>query len=186
MGSAVVNTFVVSGRMRSGTSMMMNCCAEGGLTAMVKCSIADLIREERRAEHNGDYAPNPDGYFEHPMLEYRNMHTDGLVCKVLANQLKHLPEVYNLRYKIVFMVRPKAEILISAKRAFNEEPQLVELEEVEELIKERSDFDMIFLNYHDVVADPTTELQKLKDNGWPIDVEKAATVPTPDLYRNRL
>ena len=96
--------YIVSGLPRSGTSMMMQ--------MMEKAGIPVLTDGVRKADEN-----NPKGYYEHEGAKslarnkawLNNAH--GKVVKVIAQQLKHLPEKHN--YNIVFMLRDLQEIIAS-------------------------------------------------------------------------
>jgi hypothetical protein len=153
---------------------------------MHKDSIRELILAERQFERN-NYVPNPNGFYENPILDYSNGDTDKLVSKVLAQKLSELPTVMGLTYKIAFMIRPDAEILMSARRAWPDNiSKIMSVNEALNIISARDDFDATYLNYHDVVVNPTKEFSKLKEAGWPIDVDIAASIPDETLYRNRL
>jgi len=200
----MIDTYIVSGRIRSGTSMMMHSCIVGGLKGSY---IADkeFIRSpnihSNRPPHPdihveyqvnflpGDYHPNPNGFFEGSTLNYYNDDVTSIIAKVLSIRLVHLPIVDNLRYNIVFMVRPDAEVILSAEAAYgatNLVDHLISIEEARAIIDARPDFEAIYLNYVDVVDNPMREFAKLTAAGWPIDVAKAATIPTDKLYRNRI
>jgi predicted AlkP superfamily phosphohydrolase/phosphomutase/tetratricopeptide (TPR) repeat protein len=92
---------LVSGLPRSGTSLMMQMLARGGLLPMTD-------------GHRAADAHNPEGYFEWD--EIKNLPRDpallaraaGHAVKVVSPLLPHLPASY--RYKIIFMLRPPAEI----------------------------------------------------------------------------
>lgn len=98
---------IVSGLPRSGTSLMMQMLARGGLPPMTD--------GQRPADDN-----NPAGYFEweeikqlprDPSLITR---TAGKAVKVVSPLLPHLPPGH--RYKVIFMTRPAAEIARSQHR----------------------------------------------------------------------
>lgn len=92
---------IVSGLPRSGTSLMMQMLARGGLPPMT-----DGLRVADES--------NPEGYLE--WEEIKNLPRDpgliaraaGRAVKVVSPLLPHLPA--SRRYKIIFMRRPAAEI----------------------------------------------------------------------------
>ncbi len=92
---------LVSGLPRSGTSLMMQMLARGGVPPMTD-------------GHRAADSHNPEGYFEWD--EIKNLPRDpaliqraaGHALKVVSPLLPHLPASH--RYKIIFMLRPPAEI----------------------------------------------------------------------------
>ncbi len=95
---------IVSGLPRSGTSMMMQMLAAGGLTAFTDA--------KREADES-----NPRGYFEHNRVKALAKDStwlpeaDGMAVKVVAPLLRYLPA--GPTYRIVFMERDIEEILQS-------------------------------------------------------------------------
>ena len=95
---------VVSGLPRSGTSMMMQMLAAGGLAPYTDGS-------------RGADADNPHGYFEHENAT--RLHRDqswlpearGKAVKIVAQLLPHLPP--GEEYRIVFMHRAMHEVTAS-------------------------------------------------------------------------
>jgi predicted AlkP superfamily phosphohydrolase/phosphomutase/tetratricopeptide (TPR) repeat protein len=92
---------IVSGLPRSGTSLMMQMLARGGLPPMT---------DGRRTAD----AHNPEGYFE--WEEIKNLSRDpallaravGKAVKIVSPLLPQLPGCF--RYKVIFMLRPPAEV----------------------------------------------------------------------------
>lgn len=111
-------TFViVSGLPRSGTSLMMQMLARGGLPPMTD--------GQRAADEH-----NSEGYYE--WEEAKNLPRDhslivqaaGKVVKLVSPLLAHLPTSY--RYKIIFMLRPPAEIARSQHKMRTANPRLAD------------------------------------------------------------
>lgn len=153
---------------------------------MHKESIRDLIEAERMHDR-ANYVANPDGYYENAILEFSNEDTDNLLSKAIGRRLAELPTVYNLTYKIAFMIRSEGEIRLSMFMAWPDAIiELVSLDELKGIIEARPDFDVTYLHYRDVVLNPVRAFTKLAEAGWPIDVETAASVPDEKHYRNRL
>ncbi len=100
-------TFVlVSGLPRSGTSLMMQMLEAGGLPAMTD--------QERAAD-----VDNPRGYYEWEAIKQivkkpellDNPAVEGRAIKCISMLLTALPEKH--QYKVVFMLRPIAEVVAS-------------------------------------------------------------------------
>ena len=97
---------IVSGFMRSGTSMMMRALESGGMDACYRGSRDDLI-EKHSDEH---YSPNP-ALYELERKDYRDPNFpdgyEGKLIKCLA------PGMFRLKvgeYRIIFMRRDYEEI----------------------------------------------------------------------------
>jgi hypothetical protein len=97
---------IVSGLPRSGTSMMMQMLAAGGMPI--------LGDTERRDESN------PRGYYEWPDITMFPLYpkiiaqAEGKAVKLTSNFLCFLPPEFE--YKIILMERPLAEVLASMEK----------------------------------------------------------------------
>ena len=97
---------IVSGLPRSGTSMMMQMLAAGGLP---------LLTDERRAADES----NPRGYYELEAVKALGAghgwlsQARGKAVKIVAPLLPHLPAGQRLR--VIFMERPLAEVVASQR-----------------------------------------------------------------------
>src|ERR1700689_227732 len=95
---------IVSGLPRSGTSLMMQMLAAGGMTV--------LSDGERKAD-----ADNPRGYLEWERIKQLPKdpaciaEAEGKCVKVISRLLLSLPEGHE--YRILFMERPLPEVLAS-------------------------------------------------------------------------
>lgn len=184
-------TYIVSGRPRSGTSMMMRTCIEGGIEGIYLSSSENQQSFNDAAKVSG-YHPNPFGFYEgwKNVVDMDLRRTAGKVIKVIGRMLERLDIIDEITYRVVVMDRPYEEIETSFLRGFEttngKMPEIWSIQKILSSVKDRSDIEIVHIKYHDVVFNPKQELQKLKDAGWPIDVDKAATIPTPELYRNRL
>jgi hypothetical protein len=148
---------------------------------------------------------NPKGYYEDERVKDLAEMKDkdwlqearGKVIKVVSSLLNHLPT--NNAYKVVFMRRNLHEVLASQTKMLdrrNEESHTDDedllamytshLEKVEFQLRFRPNFETLYLNYSDVVAEPAAEARKLAGFvGGNLDVESMAGAVDGSLYRNR-
>lgn len=161
---------VVSGLPRSGTSMMMRMLEAGGIQLLT-----DGFREKDE--------DNPYGYYELEKVKQLGEDGDkswlstakGKVVKIISQLLKELPVDFS--YKVIFMQRQMPEILASQKqmlirsggatdRISDEElAKLFEkhLSNVEFWLSKQPNFDVIFVNYNDIVENPTDSITKINE-----------------------
>ena len=185
---------VVSGLPRSGTSMMMKMLDAAGLPIMTD--------HERTADED-----NPKGYFEDERVKDLAEMNDqdkawlraarGKVIKVVSSLLQYLPQ--DNRYKVVFMRRNLSEVLASQAKMLERRGEentssdddmlrMYEshLDKVMFQLRFRDWFEVLYLDFADVVADPETAAGRLNEFlGGGLDVEKMAMQVDPNLYRNR-
>jgi len=183
---------LVSGLPRSGTSMAMKMLAAGGLET--------IVDNVRTADED-----NPKGYFEDERVKDLAETKDttwirearGKVIKVVSSLLQYLPK--DNTYKVVFMRRNLHEVLASQAKMLDrrgeentadDEDMLCmyasHLEKVMFQLRFRDWFDVLYLDFADVVADPEMAAKQLNDFlGGGLDVEKMAVQVDPNLYRNR-
>jgi hypothetical protein len=189
-GEAVI---VVSGLPRSGTSMTMQMLAAASIPV-----ITDGVREPGE--------DNPRGYFEDERVKALHKEGEdrswldgvrGKAIKIISFFLRDLPP--SNRYKVLFMRRDLREVLSSQRRMIQRrgEPlgsdeegmyEILErhLAEVERLIRESSHFEILNVEYRDVIADPRREAIRIRDFlGLDLDVERMAGAVDSGLYRNR-
>jgi len=181
-------TNVVSGFMRTGTSMMMRALEAGGLEA-TKSNERDKMNDRFGDK---DYRPNPNGFYEIENLSQVRQDDfmekcRGKLIKAMFNDVLNIPVK---DYKIVFMIRDKEEIRQSFEAFFNTKAPMIEryderMEHIIKLLKNRKDVQLTVLNYRDVIDNPRKEFQKLKDGGWKIDVDKCISIVDPNLCRFR-
>ena len=185
---------VVTGLPRSGTSMMMQMLAAGGVAAF-----AD---DERPAD-----ASNERGYLEHTLA--RRLAVDdswvtqarGQAVKVVAQLVPHLPR--NEKYRVVMMHRPLAEIVASQKKmlgrlgkdggritdealaeTFARQVHLVRSLLVQ--LRTEGIVDVLDVKYHDVLENPAAIAARLAAflGGW-FAVTSAAAAVDPSLRHER-
>jgi len=178
---------------RSGSSMMMR-CLEGGGMKLLKDTLLD-------GPWNGSgvagYVPNPNGFYNGPdeQADWPSFCDDARGKLVKLFRLS-LPMLLPGKYRLIFMVRDPAEILASMRawtphRSWGRlETDLHFLPQIKEALyaqlRGRGDFDILEVNYNDVMKNPLKEFERIKEFGFPIDPAAAAALVDPALYRNRL
>jgi hypothetical protein len=185
----IKTTYVVSGFMRTGTSMMMKALEYGGLDA-----VYSPLRDNMNSDFGDEYyKPNPGGFYELTAKDYREpgfpRQFEGRLIKCLYGGL---PRMVVGDYKVVFMMRDPEEIRQSYESFFNKPapPILKQYDQVMgdsiAMLKNRKDTEVVVLQYRDVIENPHDCFCILKRNGWDIDVVKSASVVNPELYRYRI
>ena len=183
---------IVSGLPRSGTSMMMKMLAEGGLQ-----TVTDEIRH---ADED-----NPNGYFELETVKSLPegnfmwlQRADGKVVKVISSLLEYLPSEYS--YKVIFMERELKEILASQKKMLlnRNEPAKLNASEMEQQFRNhlavikawlvrQSNMKVLYVNFNSLIADPKTICNQISDFiGTDLNLDRMLSVPSEELYRNRV
>jgi len=188
---------VVSGLPRSGTSMMMQMLAAGGLP---------LVTDGVRAADQS----NPAGYFELEAVKALDTRVDrrwlsdarGRAVKIVSPLLMHLPDSHN--YRVIFMQRPLAEVIASqnvmlargglAPAGEPADPTSSQtlaaeyeahLRRVHALLARRACFDTLIVNYGDAIADPRACAERVAAFVGGLDVEPMASAIDETLYRQR-
>ena len=174
--------YVVSGFFRSGTSMMMQALAVGGLPIYT-----DPARDAMIAATSGRL--NPDRLYEPSGTDlqtpgFPRMH-DGKAVKMFIPWLGRLA-VHE--YRVVLLHRDPAEIIQSYEQAFHEswdarlrglwianyEPWCEEA--VRSLHNRRDVTDVRVVEFTALRTDPE---RTIRDLGWPVDAAHAASVVLP-------
>lgn len=182
--------FVVTGFMRSGTSMMMRALEAGGLDACY-----DASRDEMKARFADEkYDPNIGGLYELRRDQYNEtdfpLKYEGKLIKALRGGVPKMA-VCPTGLRVVLMLRDPEEIRQSYNAFFsgnmpvsNNEEIVKEMNLLEEKIRNRKDvLSLDVLWYRDVVANPLGAFTLLRDHGWSIDVEKCVAVVDEGLVR---
>ncbi len=181
--------YIVSGFMRTGTSMMMRALEKGGMDARYS-----RARDRMNAKFGDDfYRPNAGGFYELDRHHYREFgfprKWKGCLIKALYGALWRMVAG---KYKIVFMRRDPEEIRQSYEAFFQKEPPRVlknysaVMDSATDMLKVRTDVGLTEFQYRDVVRDPLVAFQRLVGNGWPIDAHKAASIVDPQQCRFRI
>lgn len=168
-----MTTWVVTGRHRTGTSMMMQ--------AISQCipTVFDMQHEIfiRSRELDPLYNPNPNGYWNTKTLPHD--HPEALVkCSIM-----NWPFVNPGNYKIIWMQRNEYERKLSMNRSFGSDSNMERFYIMGESIL--LNLNTIQLNYSDVVNKPLQTFEMLQQNGWPIDPKICSSVIDPNLWRNK-
>ena len=181
---------IVSGLPRSGTSLMMQMLAAGGMPLLT-----DL---ERKPDID-----NPRGYCEWepikllPKEPNRIDEAEGKAVKVISQLLLSIPQ--GRSYKLIFMERPLPEVLASQdemlKRRGSFDPVNPELlnsafrdhmKQVIVWLEDRSDIPVCRVGYRKVLSDPTGSAKTVRDFlDRDLNVEAMTLEVDPSLYRNR-
>lgn len=183
---------IVSGLPRSGTSLMMNMLAAGGV---------EVLTDRLRTPDDD----NPVGYFEledvkklingeHAWLANSN----GKAIKVISTLLPYLPDGFS--YRIIFMCRAMEEVLASQRKMLinrGEDPdkisdeQMAEyfeknLQQTESWINSQANATRININYRQLINNPRPIVAEISlFLGGGLDEEKMLGVIDPSLYRQR-
>lgn len=182
---------LVSGLPRSGTSLMMQMLARGGLPPMTD-------------GHRAADASNPEGYFEWEDIKHLARdptllaRAAGHAVKVVSPLLAHLPASH--RYKIIFMTRPAAEIArsqekmrarleASAPAAGAMEPLLAQHQtEILAALRNVPTIELLGIDYPSLVADPAANSARIAAFLGAEILPHAAAMPSavqPELRHER-
>ncbi|MGA7683689.1 MAG: sulfotransferase [Terriglobales bacterium] len=183
---------IVSGLPRSGTSLMMQMLAAGGMPA--------LSDGERKADTD-----NPKGYLEWERVKQLPKNpgliaeAEGKVVKVISQLILSLPDGHE--YKIVFMQRPMPEVLKSQdemlKRRGTYEPggddsavgELFQrhLIDVNKWLAAKPKTSVHRVHYHRVLREPQAVAEEVTAFlGAPLDIKAMVGQVDGSLYRNRM
>ncbi len=181
---------IVSGLPRSGTSMMMQMLAAGGMPV--------LADEARQADED-----NPRGYYELEAVKKLRQdqswlnQANGKAVKLVAQLLPNLP--LGRPYRVVFMERPLGEILASQKTMLQRlgregghltEAQLArtflgQLQTVRRVLnRPEAQTSVLGMDYHQALRDPQAAAARLNAFlGGGLDEKAMAAAIAPQLRR---
>ena len=183
---------IVSGLPRSGTSLMMQMLAAGGMTV--------LSDGERKADKD-----NPKGYLELERIKQLPRdpsligEAEGKVVKVISQLVLSLPDGHE--YRIVFMQRPMPEILKSQEemlkrrgtyQAGGNTPAMDQaiqrhLIEVNKWLAGKANIKVLRVHYHRVLREPQLVAEEVAAFlGVPLDIAAMVEQVDGSLYRNRM
>jgi hypothetical protein len=181
----------VSGLPRSGTSLMMQMLAAGGLPV--------LSDGERQAD-----ADNPRGYYEWerikllPQQPNYMQEAEGKVVKVISQLLFALPSAHD--YRIIFMQRPLAEVVASQSEMIRRRGTTgaalppaaliaglqAHLNQVNAWLGDKANISIHRVEHHEVLRDPmyvSESIQKFLQSS--LDVLAMSRQIDVSLYRQR-
>jgi hypothetical protein len=182
---------VVSGLPRSGTSLMMQMLAAGGLPALT-----DAVRTPDES--------NPRGYLEFEPV--KRLRTDqswleqarGHAVKIIHLLLRELPTDGRFAYRVIFMKRPIEEVLASQRvmlerqgKKSADESVLAkiyqsQLSQVQEWLATQPCFRTLSVDYHTVVKEPVVSAAEIDEFlGRHLHLAEMAKIIDPTLYRQR-
>lgn len=174
--------YVVSGTPRTGTSMMMRALMMGGIEA-----IYEKMRNEefKKKVKDGVYF-NRHGVFElsKDQLENENFDTDyeGKLVKLLSWAFQKRD--FKAEMKVVFMIRDPKESSVSM-RNFRQVSNPTRINDVDKAIvdiKNRENVSsFVVFEYSEVLENPKKCFEKLKKEGWNINVDECIKTIDPDL-----
>ena len=184
--------YVVSGFMRTGTSMMMRALEGGGLEAVYAPGRDDM----RKKYADDQYDPNEGGLYELEREQYQAIDFprayDGKLIKCLNMGVVTMATMPD-GIMCVFMRRDVEEIRQSYDAFFGKQLGMLDpdtfqrrMDLIYERIENRWDVESLTeLWYRNVVEYPLLAFASMANQGWPIDPEKAAAVVKPELCRFR-
>ena len=181
---------IVSGLPRSGTSLMMQMLAAGGIPL--------LTDRERQPD-----VDNPRGYCEWepvkllPKEPQRIDEAEGKAVKIISQLLLSVPRGRN--YRLIFMERPLPEVLASQDEMLKHRgsTQAVDhklltsafrdhMQDVIAFLERREDIPMCRMGYRKILNAPQAAAQELSDFlELNLNIEAMSLAVDPSLYRNR-
>ncbi|HEV2968807.1 MAG TPA: alkaline phosphatase family protein [Pirellulales bacterium] len=184
---------VVTGLPRSGTSMIMQMLAAGGLP---------VLSDGRRTAD----VDNPLGYFEYEPVKHLHESADwltdarGHAVKIVAPLLRYLP--HDRDYRIVFIERNVEEVLASqaemltrrgeiiddtpARRSRLKESCVRQVQSLKTTLLQRPRMRTLFLNHAEVLRDPNAVADSLNlFLGGKLNATAMAAKVKPLLHRQR-
>jgi hypothetical protein len=178
--------YIVSGLVRSGTSLMMQMLHRGGLPV----AFDDLRPAD---EHN------PRGYYELAggkiIIRLMDGEFDvqsykGHIIKVTAYGIRFLPES---KYKIIYMIRDIGEVLQSMRKmgaGIDGEKDRMLFSKLNhltlELMVKRTDIEYLVVRYRNLIENPRKEIGEISAFlGASFDIDAAIGAVDTALYRNR-
>ena len=182
---------IVSGLPRSGTSLMMQILAAGGMPI--------LTDGERTPDTD-----NPRGYCEWEPVKLLPKdpslidQAEGKAVKVISQLLFALPPSHE--YKVIFMRRPLEEVVASQaemiRRRSSAAPAVpaaqmmaalqAHLNQVKSWLKDKPNISLIDVHHRDLLGDPKRACALVKEFlSYELDLEAMVQQVDPALYRQR-
>jgi hypothetical protein len=183
---------IVSGLPRSGTSMMMQMLAAGGIPVLVD-------------DHRPPDVHNEKGYFEDSRAKALGqdnswlMDAKGRAVKIVAQLLAKLPPGKDNPYGVIFMERDIKEVVASQrdmlgdiKKRGAKMPDILlqntfinQLKQTKKILAFRK-IPTLSVRYHDCIENPAAEAARINAFlGFGLDEAAMAASVDPQLYRHR-
>ncbi len=182
---------IVSGLPRSGTSMVMQMLAAGGM---------QILADGRRQADES----NPRGYFEYELV--KNLRNDnswlgeahGKAVKIITQLLPALP--MNYRFRILYVERDLDEVLASQRRMLARNDQATarisddqlrrtfsaQSTRIRRWLAQQPNVELLAVNYGQIIADPAHSSAAIASFlSGDLDVAAMAAAVDPKLYRTR-
>ncbi len=184
---------VVSGLPRSGTSLMMQMLAAGGMP---------LLTDHRRSADES----NPRGYFEYEAVKQLRAdrswlsNARGQAVKIIHLLLSELPNDGAIEFRVILMRRAIGEVLASQRKmlarsgkpapAVSDEQlgkiYLSQMEKAMQWIDNAPAFRLLQVEHQDLFQKPLAVAEELDEFlGGGLDRAAMAAVVDPSLYRER-
>lgn len=184
--------YCVTGKHRTGTSMMMKALSLSGNFNLIVDKNEDLLMSTYHPSPDSNYLPQGvNGEYFLPPNDALPSDSDNNLIKVsMRNEMwvRTLSGVDH-KYMIVWMNRDENERIMSWNKSFGYEEDfrhVAQYLEREDIVRNLPNSNIVYLNYKDVISNPLFEFQKILDAGWPIDPLLASAQVDPTLYRNRI
>ena len=181
---------IVSGLPRSGTSLMMQMLTAGGIPA---------VTDSTRAADES----NPRGYFE--LEAVKRLRSDqtwldqarGRVVKIIHLLLRELPVDGRFEYRVLFMLRPIAEVLASQRAMLARQGKQAasaslagiyesQVAQAQEWMRAHPCFSFLTLEHHRVIQQPEDSAAAIAEFlQRDLDVKAMAATVDPSLWRER-
>lgn len=183
---------IVSGLPRSGTSLMMQMLAAGGLPV--------LSDGERKADTD-----NPKGYLEWERIKQLPKdvslmaQAEGKVVKVISQLLPSIPDGHE--YRVILMQRPLPEVMKSQDEMLRRrgtyepitDPSPIEqafqrhLVDVNKWLAGKPNVKVLRVHYHRVLREARAVAEEVAQFlGMPLNIAAMARQVDGSLYRNRM
>lgn len=182
---------VVSGVPRSGTSLMMQMLAAGGLPP--------LVDDQRPADPS-----NPRGYFEFDPVKRLRLdrswldRANGHAVKIIHLLLRELPTDGQFNYRVLMMIRPLAEVVASqtamlersGKKGAPADVLIAtyqnQLRDVRDWLGRHECFQCIDVPYHDLLTQTPYTAHRINEFlDIKLDIEAMTSAVSPSLCHHR-
>lgn len=183
---------VVSGVLRSGTSLLMQMLEKGGISPLTD-------NKPPPNEHN------PNGYYGHQGIRNLNKNQDilkeavGKSIKVFAGLLPSLPKNYT--YKVIFIERNLDEVWDSRQKILkangkkikegffstqNRENFKRNIEKAKAWVNQNPETDILYISHIELINNPLEQATRINEFlGNTLDASLMAEAVDPSLYRSK-